>query len=168
MITSEKIGKKATRNQSRDMKIASKGVGVAKAAKQTARASKNVLTPKGAKSTSAIVKYKPPKVKTPKGIDPTVVGSAADQRAQFGKKVKGFKTRFAQKVGPAVAPSVTKMMKVIQNPKNMPYVLATGGAAGKGAEMMMRRKDRGSGGAGGAAKVKGIRGGKVGRRSAGK
>ena len=139
----------------RDMKRASKGVGVAKAAKQTARMSKNVLLPKGAKS--AIVKYKAPKLK---GIDPTVVGSFADKKAQFAKNV-----------GPKVAPSVTKAMKIIQDPKNMPYVLATGGAAGKGAEMMMRRrKDRGSGGGAGGdgALFKGIKGGKVGRRSAGR
>ena len=138
----------------RDMKIASKGVKIARGAKQTARMSKNVLLPKGAKS--AIVKYKAPKLK---GIDPTVVGSFADKKAQFAKNV-----------GPKVAPSVTKAMKYIQDPKNMPYVLATGGAVGKGAEMMMRRRDRGSsGGAGGdGALFKGIKGGKVGRRSAGR
>ena len=147
----------------RDMKKASKVVGTAKAAKQTARMSKNVLLPKGAKSTSAIVKYKPPKVKTPKGIDPTVVGSAADQRAQFGKKVKGFKTRFAQKVGPTVAPSVTKAMKYIQDPKNMGKVMVGGAVIGKGTEMMMRDMGRRTGA---ALKPSGLRGGRTGRRSA--
>ncbi len=134
----------------RDMKIASKGVRAAKAAKQTARMSKNVLLPKGAKS--AIVKYKGPKPKTPKGIDPTVVGSFADKKAQFGKKV-----------GPKVAPSVTKAMKYIQDPKNMGRVMVGGAVAGKGTEMMSRKMGRDMGG---VLKPPALKGGRAGRRSA--
>ena len=134
----------------RDMKKASKVVGTAKAAKQTARMSKNVLLPKGAKS--AIVKYKGPKPKTPKGIDPTVVGSFADKKAQFGKKV-----------GPKVAPSVTKAMKYIQDPKNMGKVMVGGAVVGKGTEMMSRKMGRDMGG---VLKPSALKGGRAGRRSA--
>ena len=134
----------------RDMKKASKVVGTAKAAKQTARMSKNVLLPKGAKS--AIVKYKGPKPKTPKGIDPTVVGSFADKKAQFAKNV-----------GPKVAPSVTKAMKYIQDPKNMGKVMVGGAVVGKGTEMMSRKMGRDIGG---ALKPSALKGGRTGRRSA--
>ena len=130
----------------RDMKKASKVVRTAKAAKQTARMSKNVLLPKGAKS--AIVKYKRTKPKTSKGIDPTVVGSFADRKSQFGKKV---------------APSVTKAMKYIQDPKNMGKVMVGGAVVGKGTEMMSRKMGRDFGG---ALKPSAIKGGRAGRRSA--
>ena len=76
------------------------------------------------------------------------VGSFADKKAQFGKKV---------------APSVTKAMKYIQDPKNMGKVMVGGAVVGKGTEMMSRDMGRKTGG---ALKPSALKGGRTGRRSA--